>query len=48
MKEDFESNDVLKWDNLTGKEEYLPFSFEVKHGNKYFFDGTIQIPIRWK
>lgn len=42
-----ESNEWLKWDNLTGQEEFLSFRWAIQNGN-YSFSGEGQIPIRWK
>ncbi|MBL1223774.1 hypothetical protein [Enterococcus sp. BWR-S5] len=43
----FESNDQLKWEGLTGEEDVLLFNWNVSKG-RFGYNGTGQIPIRWK
>ncbi|MGC6767795.1 hypothetical protein [Enterococcus sp. LJL51] len=47
MDENTDSSEELKWENLTGTEKYLPFSWSVTKGN-YHFSGRGQVPLRWK
>ncbi|MHC5217346.1 OmpH/Skp family outer membrane protein [Enterococcus sp. LJL128] len=47
LDENTDSSEELKWENLTGTEKYLPFSWSVTKGN-YHFSGRGQVPLRWK
>lgn len=44
---DFESDEWLKWEGLTGEEKFLSFEWYITKGN-FSYDGFGQIPIRWK
>lgn len=43
----YESNDLLRWADLTGNEEVLSFHWEA-HQGQFGFNGEGQIPLRWK
>ncbi|WP_086350152.1 hypothetical protein [Candidatus Enterococcus clewellii] len=43
----YASNDLLKWEGLTGEEDMLLFDWDVSQG-QFGFRGIGQIPIRWK
>ncbi|MGX7200820.1 hypothetical protein BCR22_06580 [Enterococcus plantarum] len=43
-----ESSEVLEWNNLSGKERYLAFSWRIEKGTELSYTGEGQIPIRWK
>ncbi|MGC6769309.1 hypothetical protein [Enterococcus sp. LJL51] len=45
--EPYESSEELKWEGLTGTEEFLLFNWSIKKGNNEF-SGEAQIPIRWR
>lgn len=42
------SNESLEWNNLTGAEKYLKFSWRIEKGRDISYTGDGQIPIRWK
>lgn len=45
---DITSNESLEWNNLTGDEKYLEFSWSIEKGRNISYTGEGQIPIRWK
>ncbi|MGX7149415.1 hypothetical protein [Enterococcus ureasiticus] len=45
---DSTSNESLEWNNLTGNEKYLEFSWRIDKGRNISYTGDGQIPIRWK
>ncbi|MHC5228822.1 hypothetical protein ACYSNW_11130 [Enterococcus sp. LJL99] len=45
---EFTSNDEVRWDNLTGDEKYLSFSWSISAGKNMYYSGEARIPVRWK
>lgn len=45
---DIKSNEWLEWNDLTGDEKYLEFSWSIEKNRNLSYSGDGQIPIRWK